>query len=342
MKTTKFILSVVITLGMATGSYSQDINFSQFYELPLLRNPGLAGIFWGDFRLTASYRNQWESVSVPFRTMALGAEYKLPQREDATIGKVLGLQITNDVAGDARFARTQIFPAGNIQVPLSFGSQTYLSLGFMGGPVQQKFDPEKMTFDDQFVNGSYRVGNPTQQVFNRTNMTYFDMAAGLSLSGLIGEGGKYYVGVGGFHLIAPTVAFIKQNDIKLNRKYVVNMGVYAPAGYGNNFIIYADYFSQGDYQIAQGGFLYGYSINGEAEEYNRTAISAGVFYRWADAIVPVVRLDVVKFGIGLSYDVNVSKLKTASQSRGGFELTMSYKNLLSSRHPSSTSCPVAF
>ena len=99
----------------------QDINFSQFYELPLLRNPGLAGIFWGDFRLTSSYRNQWESVSVPFRTMALGAEYKLPQNENVETSKVIGLQITNDIAGDGRFSRTQIFPAGNIQVPLNFG-----------------------------------------------------------------------------------------------------------------------------------------------------------------------------------------------------------------------------
>ncbi len=342
MQTIKFTLLILLSCCMANRNHAQDINFSQFYELPLLRNPGLAGIFWGDFRITASYRNQWETVGVPFRTMALGAEYKLPQQEDATVKKLLGLQITNDVAGDARFARTQIFPAGNIQVPLNFGNQTYLSLGFMGGPVQQKFDPEKMTFDDQFVNGSYSVGNPTQQSFNRTNMTYFDLAAGLSLSGLINDAAKYYVGVGGFHLITPTVAFIKQNDIKLNRKYVVNMGVYAPSGYGNNFIIYADYFTQGDYKMAQGGFLYSYSINGEAEEYNRTAITAGAFYRWADAIVPVVKLDVEKFGIGLSYDINISKLKTATELRGGFELTLSYKNLLSSRHPDPTSCPVAF
>ena len=36
----------------------QDINYSQFYELPLLRNPALAGIFNGNVRFTAGYRNQ--------------------------------------------------------------------------------------------------------------------------------------------------------------------------------------------------------------------------------------------------------------------------------------------
>jgi len=320
----------------------QDINFSQFYELPLLRNPGLAGIFWGDFRLTSSYKNQWESVSVPFRTMALGAEYKLPQNENVETSKVIGLQITNDIAGDGRFSRTQIFPAGNIQVPLNFGNQTFLSLGFMGGPVQQKFDPEKMTFNDQFVNGSYSVTNPTSQVFNRTNLTYFDLAAGLSLSGLMGEQAKYYFGIGGFHLNSPKVAFMKQNDVKLNRKYVVNMGLYAPVGNNNNFIIYADYFMQGNYNLAQGGFLYNYNLGGGGEEYNNTSITSGIFYRWADALVPVLKLDKDKLGIGMSYDINISKLKTASETRGGFEVTLSYKNLISLRHPDPTSCPVVF
>ena len=54
----------------------QDINFSQFYELPLLRNPALAGIFNGNVRFTAAYRNQWESITAPYRTMALGSEVK--------------------------------------------------------------------------------------------------------------------------------------------------------------------------------------------------------------------------------------------------------------------------
>ena len=79
MKEIRKIGLTIIIFIIAFSAYSQDINFSQFYELPLLRNPGLAGNFSGDFRITASYRNQWESVTVPYRTMTLGAEYKLPQ-----------------------------------------------------------------------------------------------------------------------------------------------------------------------------------------------------------------------------------------------------------------------
>jgi len=342
MKKIKRSALVIALLSISICGYSQDLNFSQFYELPLLRNPGLAGIFAGDFRLTASYRNQWESVTVPYRTMALGAEYKLPQSENANSSKVIGLQVTNDIAGDSKFSRTQVFPAGNIQLPLNFGNQTFLSLGFMGGPVLQKFDPGKLTFDDQFVNGTYSASNPTTDIFTKTSITYFDMAAGISISGLLGEQTKYYVGFGGFHLIQPKVAFLQQGDVLLNRKYVINAGIYAPTGMYNHFIIYADYFMQGAYKQAQGGFLFSHYLSGNGDENKTTSITLGGFYRWNDALIPVVKLDLNKLGIGVSYDINTSKLKTASQYRGGFEMTLNYKDLLSSRHPDPTGCPVVF
>jgi len=56
--------------------YAQDINFSQFQEIPILRNPALTGVFNGDIRFVAGYRNQWLTVPVNFNTMAASVEYK--------------------------------------------------------------------------------------------------------------------------------------------------------------------------------------------------------------------------------------------------------------------------
>src|SRR5690606_9897626 len=153
---------------------AQDINFSQFYELPLLRNPALAGIFEGDIRLTAGYRNQWQSVTTPYQTQALGIEYKFGISERSDDFLTLGLQITNDQAGDSRLSKTQFLPVLNFHKSISENS--FISAGVMAGAVQQRFDPSKLQFDDQFVNGSYSPTNPTQQVFNNTNMTYYDIA----------------------------------------------------------------------------------------------------------------------------------------------------------------------
>src|SRR5262245_38456566 len=74
----KFLCSLLLAVQTVFISYSQDVGFSQFYDQPLLRNPALAGFFDGDMRFTASYRNQWQSVTTPYRTFGLGTEFKLP------------------------------------------------------------------------------------------------------------------------------------------------------------------------------------------------------------------------------------------------------------------------
>jgi len=48
------------------------------------------------------------------------------------------------------------------------------------------------------------------------------------------------------------------------------------------------------------------------------------FSNLTDAIIPYVGLDFNSFTLGLSYDVNISSLKTASQSMGGIEISLIY------------------
>ena len=44
----------------------------------------------------------------------------------------------------------------------------------------------------------------------------------------------------------------------------------------------------------------------------------------SDAIIPYVGMDYGSFNLGISYDVNVSGFKVASQSQGGFEISLIY------------------
>jgi hypothetical protein len=77
--------------------------------------------------------------------------------------------------------------------------------------------------------------------------------------------------------------------------------------------------------------LYKHDLVLEDEDFGIN-ISIGAFYRWNDAIIPVVKLGYYKFNLGLSYDANTSKLKTASQYRGGFEATLSFSDFLRIRN----------
>ena len=89
MKTRKHIYTTLIAFCLMQGVLkAQDINFSQFYDVPMLRNAALAGIFTGDVRLTSAYRNQWQAVTVPYRTIALGVEIK---------NKLVSVQMTSSL-----------------------------------------------------------------------------------------------------------------------------------------------------------------------------------------------------------------------------------------------------
>src|SRR3984885_2645345 len=90
--------SLFILLTLSFGASAQDIHFSQFFETPLLRNPGLAGIFSGDMRLQAVYRTQWQSVTVPYQTTSINGEFKLPVGNGDDF-LTLGGEILYDKAG---------------------------------------------------------------------------------------------------------------------------------------------------------------------------------------------------------------------------------------------------
>ncbi|GAB4092732.1 PorP/SprF family type IX secretion system membrane protein [Flaviaesturariibacter terrae] len=334
-------LLLCMTLALSVGAQAQDINFSQFYELPLLRNPALAGSFRGDFKATGVYRNQWGSVTTPYRTMALGTEMRFGIGSSENY-LTLGGQITNDEAGDSKLSRTQLLPALTFHKSLNIDKDAYLSAGFIGGFVQQRYDATALTFSDQFVNGAYSPTNPTRQRLPGSNVTYLDAGAGVAYSSTMGYDVRYYAGLAIFHFNQPRVAFDAANDVRLNQKIFVNAGLSAPVADRNRLVLYGDFFLQGGHHQAQGGVLYRHYLLEEDDDFGM-AFSFGSFYRWNDAVVPVIKLDYYKLSIGLTYDVNVSKLVKASQMRGGFELSLSYSSFLNIKNSSSAKvrCPVA-
>ena len=332
---------IYICCAMVAGfaATAQDLNFSQFYELPMMRNPALAGQFDCNFRVKSVYRNQWQSVTVPFRTAGLSAEIKLPTNRGNWHN--FGLQVLYDVAGDSRLQRTHILPGYTFHLQLA--EDNFLSMGFMAGQVSSQFDATKLKWDDQYVNGQYSASNPTSQVLRQTSINYFDLAAGVAFNRPLGELGNLYVGGSMYHINKPRVNFDAGDTNRLAHRFGLNAGLTVPAMEGSNNAVtfYADYFLQGGARQFMAGGFYTFGL-GESyyDEMNKTNLHIGAVYRWNDAIIPAIKLDYQMFSVGMSYDVNISKLKTASQARGGFEFTLSYRNCnIGSNRSNGLPCP---
>jgi hypothetical protein len=63
----------------------------------------------------------------------------------------------------------------------------------------------------------------------------------------------------------------------------------------------------------------------------------GSWIRFNDAIIPYIGLEFDDFRFGATYDYNSSSLKTASQNRGGIEISLIYIRRPSAERP--VNCP---
>src|SRR5687767_11672223 len=179
------VTAYMLALMISTSSNAQDVHFSQFFEAPLLRNPSLAGIFSGDYRVQGVYRDQWNSFTNAYRTGSFNGEYKMP------LGKgddfmTTGLQVVFDKAGTVGLTTTQLMPALNYHKSLSDQKTMYLSLGFMGGMIRKNIDVSKMTTDEQYGPGGFDPTLPTGETFVPPNFTTWDANVGMSFNTTFG------------------------------------------------------------------------------------------------------------------------------------------------------------
>jgi type IX secretion system PorP/SprF family membrane protein len=324
-----------------TKSMAQDIHFSQFSDTPLLRNPALAGLFSGDLRIQAVYRNQWNSVTVPYQTSSINAEYKLPVGNGDDF-LTIGGAILYDKAGTIALTSTNVSPVLNYHKSLSAERNMYLSAGFTAGIVQKKLDWSKITTNSQFNGSNFDpiLGNGETNLNN--NYLYFDGSAGLSFNAQVTDNpdNNFYLGIAYNHFNQSAKAsFYSNSDVKLIPKWVFSAGLKMSVNDYSYVTFHGDHSTQGPFTETIGGLLY--SLKLDDPEVPHYVISAGGFLRWNDAFIPVVKLEISPLTIALSYDVNVSQLKAASQSKGGFELSLSYQKFidLNSSSREAVRCP---
>jgi type IX secretion system PorP/SprF family membrane protein len=321
--------AILIGGGLWQPVFGQDIHFSQFFEAPLLRNPALAGIFTGDYRVQTIFHDQWNSFTNAYRTGSLNGEYKI------AIGKgndyiTTGLQLIYDKAGTAALQTTELLPALNYSKSLSNEKSMYLSFGVMGGLVEKSIDLSKVTTNSQYNGTAYDPALPDGETILSPNVHYWDGSMGLSFNNSFGKehANTMFAGFAYHHLNRPKNSFYKNPTIELDPKYVFSAGMKININDQTYFTLQADHSRQGPAQETIGGAMYSVRLGDEPGQESLYILHLGAFLRWKDALIPVLKLETHSISVAISYDVNVSELKTASEGRGGFELSLTYIGLI--------------
>jgi type IX secretion system PorP/SprF family membrane protein len=361
MKSAKSIVTGLASICIAfTGVVNaQDIHFSQFTQSPLTVNPALAGTtVW--IRAGLIVRDQWRAVHSEnsgntFTTMGAAFDIKSKRRwikasnqteryrQSGDNGFGWGVNIYNDRAGDGHMGTLNA--NATLAYQIMTGAKSMIALGFQGGFMQRSIQFDKLYWGTQYdptsstgYSNSCPTCHPDNAIAATGDNSFIlpDLSTGMTYTYKKNE--RYMrgndqkdltLGVAMFHAVPFKYSFLGSTE-KLSQRIVVHGQ--STIGIKNTSIALVPAFliqKQGPNQEIFAGTMVRYMLK-EDSKYTGyvkgASISAGGYYRSKDAFVAAALFEFSSYGIGVSYDINVSGLRTVSSSRGGLEITLRFLN----------------
>jgi type IX secretion system PorP/SprF family membrane protein len=313
-----WILFCASFIGIQSGR-AQDLHFSQFFNNPLLTNPANTGFIPdADYRLGASYRNQYSNImAVPYKTLSIYGDAQVFRNKIETGWLGLGGVILRDVAGTGSLTSTKIY--GSLAYHQMLGLSSLITAGFNVGWANKRIDQSKLTFPDQFDGHFFDGTLPTSVQLLNNSVSYFDMQAGINYAYFPTENIYINAGYSIHHVNQPKETFFEDNGegkldmrhigflngiFKMNENVIINPNVY--------------YTTQAKSSELVLGLNGAYNLSGDGSK----QLIGGLYYRYGDAVVPMVGLEINNIRFTFSYDVTTSSLKNYNHSMGASEFNL--------------------
>ncbi|MFZ1749971.1 MAG: PorP/SprF family type IX secretion system membrane protein [Saprospiraceae bacterium] len=326
-------LSIFIFVVSSYSMTAQDIHFTQFYMSPLNLNPALTGVMNCKTRMIVNYRNQWAGVlgKNAYNTYSASYDQKIPVGREDYFG--IGGSFWGDVAGESRFGTTQG------RVSLSYSKKmagnrkkaSYLVIGADGALSSRSISNQDLRWPSQITPSGFDPTLPSNEPnFQDLDFLYPDIAAGILWFSVLDDNTNWYLGAAMHHLNRPNVSFLGET-VNLYSRYTVHGGLQFELQKKISMLPFAVYMSQGPHKSLNAGANFRFSL-GPVKTSNQSW-EAGLWYRvgnkvqgglHSDAVILSSRFNYEEFGIGFSYDLNISGLRQASPGNGAFEFSVIY------------------
>lgn len=316
---------LVLSFSRQSQVIAQDIHFSQIHASPTVLNPAMTGLFDGQYRFIANYRQQWRSATANYRTLAAAADFHVAGLGQSSLLSG-GINVMADRAGDLDFTTSSAMFTLGAARKLNAKGDHAISVAIQGGVLHQSLDYSALHVFDQ---------EPAVLAGADNARAVPDVSAGLAWYKRLGKEHRIYGGMAMFHLGSPDMALLTGSTLdqeNLARRSVIHGGgefrlteqLYAMP----SFILLEQ---SPNREITLGSFMrYDYQ-KGKADR--GSSLYFGSWFRWFyrpdinsgyDALVLAARWDKDRLSCGLSYDVNLSSLTHATRGVGGPELSVIY------------------
>lgn len=305
----RFVVAVLLAVLALPAVAQTDAQLSQYFAAPTLYNPAAVGQT-DLLRIRAGARLQWVGIdNAPQSFLAAGdMPFKIGSKR---IG--VGLVMNQESAG--------------LYKSLSMGAQIGYKIKKFGGvwtvALQGGFYDQAFKGSEVFIPGDddYHDGNDEAIPTNDIHGTAFDAAAGVWY-----EHKLFYAGVSCTHLTSPSITLNAESagggsETSGDRKYQyqAKRTLYFTAG--GNIPIKNTLFDIMPSVLVKSDFSFT-SAELNARVRYRKFLSAGLGYRWNDAVVVTLGAEFKNFYIGYSYDYATSAIHNASS--GSHELFVGY------------------
>lgn len=309
---------------------AQDAHLSLYDAAPLSLNPAMTGVFEGNWRVHGQYRTQWKSVNFkPYQSALIS--FDMPLKKWG-----FGAQISNFRAGIGNFNALQGLVSAAYTTAIDKRKNHHFSFGVQGGVIQKSLEYQLLSYNNQYTTdngGEFDTNIDALENFEGQSLYTEALNAGFLYFNAKQEARlNPFFGFSVFNLTEPQETFNNSS----NR---LPMRFYAHVGTRINFseLFYVlpkvllmkqqDYWEQ-TYAVDLGYYLKGSDLY----------LTAGGLFRtvgWPgnSSVASVISSDAMLLTVGakmedivlkVGYDINVSSLSTASNGRGGFEVSLTY------------------
>jgi type IX secretion system PorP/SprF family membrane protein len=320
----KYILTLMVLFSTSLVS-AQDLHFSQFMQSPLTTNPANTGfIANADYRIGGNYKQQWAQLA-PYRTFSVWGDAQLfrDKLENGWIG--VGGLLLSDVAGRGGLQSNKIYASVAYHQMIGLGS--LLSVGFNAGIASKRVNPFVFTWDNQWNGKFFDANQPIGENFVSNNTRYLDLQLGINYAYFPDENRYYNFGFSAHHVNRPSETFFNapankpdynarlspryigfaNGSFKVNENVIVNPNIY--------------YTNQARASELVAGGTVNYNLS-SANDPSRQ-IFAGLYYRYKDAVVPMIGVQWKNIQFTFTYDATTSNnLSRFNRLRGGEEMSI--------------------
>lgn len=297
-----------------------DPLFSHYYQLPTLYNPAATGN--SDYlRIRGGARLQWMGIDNAPKSFTGTAD--MPVK----IGKRrIGVGAAVSQEGIGLFSNLDLGIQASYKIRLFKGE---LSIGVQGSYYSSAFKGSEVKLPDGDDYHESDEAIPTQDISGNA----FDLAAGLMFNHP-----KFYVGVSGRHLLAPTIRMSlegSENSESQEYEVPIDRTLYFTAG--SNIPLKNTLFELQPSLIVVTDLT---DFTGQVDmraRYNRM-FSFGVGYRWKSGINVSLGAEFKNFYLGYSYEYPLSAIAKASSGSheivAGYSLKLDFSQKNKNRHRS--------